>query len=41
MCPRITSDMLQEICEGVDHQRSFPDQISEVLTLTLENEVYN
>lgn len=41
MCPHITTDMLQEICEGGDYQRSFPDQISEVLTLTLEKEVYN
>lgn len=40
MCHHMTAEWLAEVCEDGDHMRpSFPAHISEVLAITLENEV--
>ena len=42
MCRHMMEEWLAEVCSEGDYQRpSFPAQISEVLAITLENEVWS
>lgn len=38
-CPYITTEVLQDVCSDEDSQRSFPAQVTELLTSSLEIEV--
>ena len=39
ICPRVTTENLQEICSVRENSLSFSAQISEILAVTLEDEV--
>ena len=40
MSPCVSKEVLVDICSDNESQRSFPGQLTEVLTSTLEIEVY-